>query len=156
MKALKVIELEDKKLFASLQQQQSSRSLIFPFDFSAIIGLQNGGGVTKNYLCSSYANFCKFYSPPNKVSRSRYNWLLSVSPGAMHWVVSSYRSYSGIKTTSIGTASMAWFVDTIVWKSWFGLVRVEKRNVRKVLIYLLREIQYAHIVGYLVYLYTGI
>ena len=80
---------------------------------------------------------------------------LSVSPGAMHWVVSSYRSYSGIKTTSIGTASMAWFVDTIVWKSWFGLVRVEKRNVRKVLIYLLREIQYAHIVGYLVYLYTG-
>ena len=81
---------------------------------------------------------------------------LSVSPGAMHWVVSSYRSYSGIKTTSIGTASMAWFVDTIVWKSWFGLVRVEKRNVRKVLIYLLREIQYAHIVGYLVYLYTGI
>ena len=81
---------------------------------------------------------------------------LSVSPGAMHWVVSSYRSYSGIKTTSIGTASMAWFVDTIVWKSWFGLVRVEKRNVRKVLIYLLREIQYAHIVGYLLYLYTGI
>ena len=78
---------------------------------------------------------------------------LSVSPGAMHWVVSSYRSYSGVKTTSIGTASMAWFVDTIVWKSWFGL---EKRKVRKVLIYLLREIQYAPIVGYLVYLYTGI
>ena len=47
---------------------------------------------------------------------------------------------------------MAWFVDTIVWKSWFGLVRVEKRNVRKVLIYLLREIQYAPIVGYLLYL----